>query len=230
MSMLSAAIHQLYNGVSQQPAALRHPSQATTQVNAVSDPARGLRKRPGTKQLAKVFAQDVESVALHVVDRSEDEQYAVLADGASLKVINAKTGQEVPVSFPDGKEYLKTDDPQKDLTFVSAADTTFVVNRRQPVQMRAELVDALDTLSGTVSFPIPAILPPPEEPADPEVEVPSTGRPPRNSWNSTPAPSVTPGEDIGEFPDGDFGEDPENPYGDGDGFIPPRDDGGGRAG
>ena len=49
MGLVSSSIPNLLNGVSQQPAPLRQPTQAEIQINGLSDVADGLKKRPNTQ-------------------------------------------------------------------------------------------------------------------------------------------------------------------------------------
>lgn len=166
MSLLSTSITNLFNGVSQQPAELRDPSQAAVQMNAVSSPAYGLRKRPGTTHVAKIGAEASNPV-VHFINRDRDEQYAVVASNGAIEVYDAQTGAKVQVTTPDGVDYLKCGNPQDDLRLVTVADYTFVVNTKRPVQLSASLVDSKDQLAGTISFPIPLIRPPVLDPTDP---------------------------------------------------------------
>ena len=166
MSLLSTIISNLFNGVSQQPAELRDSSQAELQVNAVSSPAYGLRKRPGTTHIAKIGTEAL-NPKVHFINRDADEQYAVVASNGALKVFNAQTGAEIPVATPDGVDYLKCANPQEDLKLVSVADYTFMVNTQRPVQLNAGLVNAKDSLEGVVSFPIPLLQLPVVTPTDP---------------------------------------------------------------
>ena len=54
MALVSKSIPNLINGVSQQPPALRLPTQGETQENGLSDVVDGLKKRPPTKFLNKL--------------------------------------------------------------------------------------------------------------------------------------------------------------------------------
>ena len=54
MPLISGTIPSLINGVSQQPATLRLPTQGETQVNGLSHIARGLEKSPCTEHITEV--------------------------------------------------------------------------------------------------------------------------------------------------------------------------------
>lgn len=165
MSLLSKVISNLFNGVSQQPAELRDPSHAALQLNAVSSPAYGLRKRPGTTHVAKLAPVDATPL-VHFVNRDKNEQFAVTVTPGALKVFDAQSGAEMVVNTPHGTEYLRGIDPQTDLKLVTVADHTFVLNTQRVVQLQGELLNDADSLEGIVSFPVPTPKLPIVEPAD----------------------------------------------------------------
>lgn len=173
MSLLSKVISNLFNGVSQQPAELRDPSQAAVQVNAISSPSYGLKKRPGTTHIGKIGFATQEPL-VHFVNRDKNEQYAVSVTDGDIRVFDVNTGSEVKVSTPDGIDYISGINPQEDLRLVSVADYTFVLNTKRPVQLNAGLVDSTDHLEATVSFPTPLINTPVKEPGS-STNTPSSG-------------------------------------------------------
>lgn len=165
MSLLSKAISNIYNGVSQQPAGLRDTSQATEQLNVMSSPSYGLRKRPGTNHVARM-SLDTTNALVHFINRDNKEQYAVMLRDGDLKVFDTQTGGEIQVNKPNGLGYISEIDPQADLRVVSVADYTFVLNTKRPVQLNAKLFDETDKLEGVISFPIPTSTSPVVEPPD----------------------------------------------------------------
>ena len=101
MALVSKKIPNLINGVSQQPPALRLPSQAETQENGLSDIVDGLKKRPPVTGLNNLKVPDstyvegtnlvdssvvlvplsesvLSSSYIHTYKRSTDEQYTVI--------------------------------------------------------------------------------------------------------------------------------------------------------
>jgi hypothetical protein len=88
------AITSLSQGVSQQAESQRHPSQAVEQINGYSSHIKGLVKRPPTKHLNSidVHPDDATSSFLHIINRDEQEQYAV--------VINKNLRLEVDLGNP----------------------------------------------------------------------------------------------------------------------------------
>lgn len=142
--LISGSIPNMFNGVSQQAAPLRHPSQCEAQINAYSSIAKGLSKRPPSKHIAKLTASSHLDAFIHTINRDTSERYKVVIDAGDLWVYDID-GTAKTVSFPDGKTYLASSDPQNDFVAVTVADYTFIVNRT--------IVAAMDaaTVAGTVA-------------------------------------------------------------------------------
>ena len=130
----------LYNGVSQQPAPLRLPSQAELQVNGWSTVVDGLRKRPPTQHVVQVATTDLSTTYLHVINRDTTERYLVSVSNGDLKVYDL-LGNSKTVSFPHGKGYLSSGSPTTDFHCVSVADYTFVSNKSKSIAMKAVAAD-----------------------------------------------------------------------------------------
>ena len=84
MPLISGTVPSLINGVSQQPATLRMPTQGEAQVNGLSHIARGLEKRPCTEHISKIpeiTSANSNDVFIHTIRRSEDEAYALVIKG-----------------------------------------------------------------------------------------------------------------------------------------------------
>ncbi|WP_448955723.1 phage nozzle protein [Labrys neptuniae] len=128
MSLVSSTIPNLVNGVSQQPYAMRLASQAEEQVNAYSSVVEGLRKRPPTKFIAKLLNTPLPNAKVHIINRDQNERYAVIATNGDLRVFRFD-GTEVPVNFPNGKAYLTSTAPEQDIQVVTVADYTFFLNK-----------------------------------------------------------------------------------------------------
>lgn len=136
MPLISETVDNLLNGVSQQPPQLRRPSQAADQLNGYSSVVDGLRKRPPTEHLAKMFDTPGSKVWTHLIERDSDERYMlIIADGA-LKIFNADTGEEetVNTTSPAG-DYL--DASHNKYEAVTVNDTTFLVNKQKTVTINS---------------------------------------------------------------------------------------------
>jgi hypothetical protein len=141
--MLNIPIPNLLNGVSQQPANLRFPTQAEVQENAYSSVVDGLGKRPPTEHLAKIISGGAGDAFIHTIDRGDgSDSYIVVLRDNSIKVFN-QDGAEQVVNTPSGTAYL-------DLTVgqvgagvatafkaVSIADFTFIVNVHKTVTLQS---------------------------------------------------------------------------------------------
>ena len=125
---VSGTIPNMFNGVSQQAASLRHPSQCEEQVNALSTIAGGLQKRPPTKHIAQLTAGSFLGNYIHTINRDATEQYKVVITNGDVQVFKLD-GTEKAVTFPDGTDYLTSSDPASDFVAVTVADYTFIVNR-----------------------------------------------------------------------------------------------------
>lgn len=130
MSLVSRAISALFNGVSQQPATLRLPSQGEEQINGYGTVVDGLRKRPPFEHLAKVSDGSFDGAFIHTINRDTTERYIVVVTDGNLRVFDLN-GQEKSVAFPLGKGYLSVgqSDVSQSFALVSIADYTFVVNK-----------------------------------------------------------------------------------------------------
>ncbi|MET3601123.1 hypothetical protein [Martelella mangrovi] len=133
MPVISGSIPNLVNGVSQQPFALRLASQAEEQINGYSSIVDGLAKRPPTLHSAKLQADLTDNSYLHIINRDANERYVVVTGEGDLKVFDL-AGNAQTVSFPDGKDYLAS----TDLSMITIADYTFVVNKSMSVAMAEE--------------------------------------------------------------------------------------------
>jgi hypothetical protein len=126
---VSVGIPSLFNGVSQQDPTLRLPSQGEAMENGYALIADGLRKRPPTRHVALLTAEDTTGDFFHFINRDQGERYAVRVTNGDLEVYDLFTGSPVSVSFPDGKSYLANAAPATGFSAVTIADHTFIVNR-----------------------------------------------------------------------------------------------------
>lgn len=135
MGLISSSIPNFVNGVSQQPFTLRLASQGELQENGFSTVSQGLKKRPGTKHMAKISDPPLSGVGafVHIINRDEVERYMVAILKGDLKVFDM-AGNEKVVHFPNGKEYLSAPSYQTTFRATSVADHTFILNRTVTVR------------------------------------------------------------------------------------------------
>ena len=129
---MNRSIPNMFNGVSQQPPALRLPSQANIQENGMSSVVDGLSKRPPTRHIAKFNDKDTEEIYIHTINRDKFSQYVVMIEDGELYVYDLD-GNNIPVDYPDGKSYLNAGSPRDDFSAVTVADYTFIVNTKVKV-------------------------------------------------------------------------------------------------
>ena len=126
--LVSYAIPNLVQGVSQQPDAQRDPSQAEVQINAMSSIAEGLRKRDSSHTLAKVSDTPFGDAFIHTILRDNTEEYLAVLTKTGIKVFDL-AGAEKTVKAPGGYGYLSgVVDAKQQIRAVTIADYTFVLN------------------------------------------------------------------------------------------------------
>jgi hypothetical protein len=137
MPLVSSSIPNLINGVSQQPAALRLASQAEQVVNCMPSPVEGLKKRPPSYNVGRLFTGSAGTGRpfTTIVDRDGTIQYLVLILDNDIKVFGLD-GSLKTVNKPDGTGYLNiTGEPSSTFRAASIADYTFITNREKTVAM-----------------------------------------------------------------------------------------------
>ena len=144
---MNRSIPNMFNGVSQQPPALRLPSQANIQENGQSSVVDGLSKRPPTRHIAKFNTKTSDQIYIHTINRDKFSQYVVMIEDGDLYVYDLD-GNNIPVDFPDGKPYLSSAAPRDDFSAVTVADYTFIVNKQTVVKQTSAV--AAGTLAGSV--------------------------------------------------------------------------------
>lgn len=130
--LVSSVIPNLINGVSQQPYALRLSSQADIQDNGHATVAEGLKKRPPSVHVAKLFNSAMPDAFVHLINRDKTERYVVTIVSGDLKV-HGVDGVERTVNFPNGAAYLASFSPVSSFRAITVADYTFILNNTIPV-------------------------------------------------------------------------------------------------
>ena len=165
MALVSSSIPNLINGISQQPAEIRLPSQGERQINGLSSVARGLEKRPGTEHQARISTTSITDSFIHSIRRDREEEYTMVLTRVdpstkTLKIYD-KDGISVPVkSEATADATTSTNDiTNSDLAYLevtasggvgdnivatTVADTTFLINKTTVV----EKADANGEVSG----------------------------------------------------------------------------------
>ena len=128
MPLISEAIPNLVNGVSQQPASLRLKTQGEMQENGFSAVVDGLGKRPAAEHVAKVMeVGEADDAFIHTIRRDENEFYILVITDDSIRVFD-KDGNEKSVT--GAASYLAgITNPSTEVTATSISDYTFIVNK-----------------------------------------------------------------------------------------------------
>lgn len=132
MALVSQSIKNLKGGISQQPDILRFSDQGAQQINAFSSEVEGLQKRPPSIHVKRLGNKNELGLKplCHVINRDEQERYAVMFLGSNIRIFDMHTGTEVSIDAPNGWNYVSTSDPRDDIRCVTVADYTFVVNKK----------------------------------------------------------------------------------------------------
>ena len=130
MALISQSIPNLINGVSQQPPSLRLSTQAEIQENGISSVVTGLQKRPSTQHIADLGTiSNLDKAFIHTIRRDENEFYSMVVDTAGTIRVFDKDGTSRTVTN-NAPTYLSgLTDPSQELSAVSIADSTFIVNK-----------------------------------------------------------------------------------------------------
>ena len=132
IELLSSSIPNLINGVSQQPPALRLPSQAQSQLNGLSSVVNGLSKRPNTQLIKKLGTyNELQNCFIHTMQRDSNEFYILVISTTAIRVFD-QYGVERTVS--GSASYLSgISDPARQLSATTVNDFTFIVNKNKTV-------------------------------------------------------------------------------------------------
>lgn len=132
MTLVSASIPNLINGVSQQPPSLRLKTQADLQENGLSSVVTGLSKRPPTEHIASLGnISGADNAFIHTIRRDENEFYTLIITQNDVKIFD-KDGAERTVT--GSAAYLAgLTNPSQEVAATTVADYTFVLNKNTVV-------------------------------------------------------------------------------------------------
>tara|TARA_R110000868_G_scaffold122806_1_gene325621 strand:- start:11069 stop:13438 length:2370 start_codon:yes stop_codon:yes gene_type:complete len=139
MGMISSAIPNLIQGVSQQSPALRLSSQAELQVNAFPSLVEGLQKRPPLEHVAVMSSSATTGSFTHLINRDTTEQYFTFINASNQISIYDLAGNAKTVTYPNGTAYLNSTTPATEFRAVTVADYTFIVNTTKTAAMKPAL-------------------------------------------------------------------------------------------
>ena len=139
MGMISSAIPNLSQGVSQQSPPLRMSSQAEVQENAYPSLVEGLQKRPPLEHVAVMKSTTTIGSFTHLINRDTAERYFVFINASNEISIHDLAGVAKTVTYPNGTAYLASTIPTTDFRAVTVADYTFIVNTSKVTAMSSAL-------------------------------------------------------------------------------------------
>lgn len=143
MALISQSIPNLINGVSQQPPSLRLNTQAEVQENGLSSVVSGLSKRPSSQHVADLgVISNLDKAFIHTIRRDENEFYSLVIDTAGTIRVFDKEGVSKTVTNNAASYLSGLTNPNEELSAVSIADATFIINKNTTVAKAA-------TVSGT---------------------------------------------------------------------------------
>ena len=134
--LINHSIPNLFNGISQQSASIRQPSQAEAQENAYSSIVEGVHKRHPTNHIAKLSPDQIGAAYVHVINRDTTERYVVSITNNAIQVWDIN-GVQKTVNAPNGYGYLASAAPSTDFSVMTIADYTFIVNKTITTAMTA---------------------------------------------------------------------------------------------
>lgn len=148
--LVNKSLPNLFNGVSQQPATLRLPSQAEEQENAISSVANGMSKRNPTSVLTTMDRGTATSLPKRAyfkeIVRSSYERFIMsvehdaVANKPIVRLYDIETGEvEMPTITSAASQYLQTTNPRDSLVSITVADYTFILNKSVTVAMTSEI-------------------------------------------------------------------------------------------
>ncbi|MGY5795205.1 phage nozzle protein len=133
------------NGVSQQASTLRLPNQVQEALNIRSTVLGGVGPRNGTVHRGRypIGTTDVNNAMRFQFDRAADGKYTGIATAQGLRIFNLDTYEEATVSYPDGMNFFTgLENPEKELSFVSAGNYMFLANSKTVPAMSAGVTAA----------------------------------------------------------------------------------------
>ncbi len=134
--LIEQSIKTLYQGVSRQPDALRLTGQVEEATNVLTSVITGgVESRAASRFVAKhTFADTADKPYVYSYVRDQAEQYIVVIKSGDLAVYDLAGAQQT-VTFPDGKAYLTSSDPENEFTAITLGDITVIGNRTTVVGM-----------------------------------------------------------------------------------------------
>lgn len=133
MALVAGSMPNMFNGVSQQPPALRLPNSCTEMENGWASLVAGLQKRSGTDIVARVGNNVTGNVKGHFFERFDGKKFFITVQDNDIKVYD-DSGVQKTVNGTLSNAYLNfSADPRSNCKMITVGDTTFLLNRTKDV-------------------------------------------------------------------------------------------------
>ena len=101
MPLITKAVPNLIQGVSQQSEKQRIDGQSSEQENALSSVVDGLTKRPHCQHIVELISSAISTNSfIYFINRNETEQYVYIQDGQDINIFNILTGVKCVLGTP----------------------------------------------------------------------------------------------------------------------------------
>lgn len=121
-------------GISQQADKIKLPSQMKEQINGYSSLIEGLVKRPPTQTIKKLYNEKLKNPHKISISKDNGENYEILIHKKQIDIFDTE-GNKIPVSYPDGVDYLECKNPCHDLVSCAVGDYVFIANKKINTKM-----------------------------------------------------------------------------------------------
>ena len=102
MPLINTSVTNMIQGVSQQPDSVRFTGQCDEQLNALSSVVDGLKKRPNTKHVVRMFESAISDKSfVHFINRDDEEKYVLVLDKATNKLFVFKRAKSCAADKPE---------------------------------------------------------------------------------------------------------------------------------
>ena len=129
MALVAGSMPNMFNGVSQQPPALRLQNSCTEMENGWASLVAGLQKRSGSEIVARVGNNITGNVKGHFFQRFDGKKFFVTFQDNDIKVYD-DTGTSKTVNGTLSSAYLDFDsNPRENCKTITVGDTIFILNK-----------------------------------------------------------------------------------------------------
>jgi hypothetical protein len=140
--LVGRPVPNLIQGISQQAAMQRRPTQAEEQFDCINSTLEGCIPRPGYELLRRIPLQDWQKAYFAEIERGTSEHYLSVVNDGSLRVLDLEDGSDCTVTVDtDAAPYLGYDggNPRDNFCHATLNDTTFLASKVRLPAMKSDL-------------------------------------------------------------------------------------------